>query len=135
MDLFYTLDGKAFGSLEEAQHNVQTLCSEYDKYHVFSVQEVRQLPDDVWQHHECFSTPDEHRVKFLAAADDAWFCLHSPMSGESKYISGKESVNSILEDLFPQYMTFIGKTKILQYTNQINHSGESAFWPYVEVQA
>jgi hypothetical protein len=134
MNLFYTLDGKSFESLEEAQHNVETLCSEYDKYHIFFVQEVKRLPDDAWQHHECFPTPDDYRVKFLAAADDAWFCVHNPLTGENIYISGKQSVTSMLEDWFPLYLTNIGTTRILQHTGEINHEGVSAFWPYIEVQ-
>jgi hypothetical protein len=135
MSSFLTLDGNSFSSLEEAQANVQSMCNEIDKFHVFHIQEVRLLPENHWQHFESFSTPDEHATKFYAAADDAWFCVYDPLNGESQYVQGKTEVLGLLEIGFPTYLTHIGKTKIFKHTGEVNTNDDSAFWPYEMVQA
>lgn len=135
MSSFLTLDEKSFSSLEEAQANVQAVCAEVDKFHAFYVQEVSLLPEGHWQHSERFETPSEHATKFDAAAENAWFCVYDPLSGESQYVQGKAAVLALLEIGFPTYLTYLGKTKIFQHTGAVNTSDDSAFWPYVEVQA
>jgi hypothetical protein len=135
MSSFLTTDGKAFASLEAAQANVQAMCNEINKFHVFYVQEVKLLPEDHWQHFEKFESPSEHATKFDAAANDAWFCVYDPLSGESQYVQGKAAVLALLGIKFPTYLTYLGKTKIFQHTGAVNTNDDSAFWPYVEVQA
>jgi hypothetical protein len=135
MSSFLTTDGKTFSSLEEAQANVQAMCDEIDKFHVFYVQEVALLPEGYWQHFEKFATLGEHTTKFDAAAEDAWFCVYDPLGGESQYVQGKAAVLALLETGLPTYLTHLGKTKIFQHTGAVNTNDESAFWPYVEVQA
>jgi hypothetical protein len=135
MSSFLTLDGKSFASLEEAQANVQAMCAEVDKFHAFYVQVVNRLPEGHWQHLEKFDTPSEHAAKFDAAADDAWFCVYDPLGGESQYVQGKVAVLALLETGLPTYLTHLGKTKIFQHTGAVNTKDDSAFWPYVEVQA
>ena len=135
MSSFLTTDGKSFSSLEEAQANVQAMCAEVDKFHAFYIQEVGLLPEGHWQHFSKFETPSEHAIKFQAAADDAWFCVYDPLSGESRYEQGKAAVLELLEIGLPAYLTHLGKTKIFKHTGAVNTDDDSGFWPYVEIQA
>jgi len=135
MNSFLTTDGKSFTSLEDAQANVSAMCAEVNKFHAFYVQEVKLLPEGHWQHFERFETPSEHAIKFDAAADAAWFCTYNPLTGENKYVQGKANTLAILDGGFSAYLTHLGKTKIFQHTGAVNTNDESAFWPYVEVQA
>lgn len=135
MSSFLTTDSKSFASLEEAQANVQAMCAEIDKFHVFYVQEVNRLPEGHWQHLEKFDTPSEHATKFQAAADDAWFCIYDPLGGESQYVQGKAATLAMLDTGLPAYLTHLGKTKIFKHTGAVNTNDASAFWPYEEIQA
>lgn len=135
MSLFLTTDGKSFSSLEEAQTNVLAMCAEVDKFHAFYVQEVKLLPEGHWQHFSKFETPSEHATKFHAAAEDAWFCVYDPLSGESSYVQGKAATAAMLDVGFPVYLTHLGKTRIFQHTGEVPADDDSGFWPYIEIQA
>lgn len=127
---FITTDGRGFATLGEAQAHVAGLLAARDPYAMCFVQPVTSLSEGVWQH-EAVSEP--YASRFVAAAPDAWFCVHNPLTGENLYVEGKSAASALVNDIMTAHAVHTGCTRIFQYTGEQPTDDSTAFWPYVEL--